>query len=246
MKVLIKVLNEAKAVNRLVSDFHDDSWVEEIIVVDGGSNDLTVPFLLQYSKVKVFVHPWLHWYHNMECTQSNIVLSYMSEGEIGVIIDADERFSEEAKKILAEIDQKGMPDDVDTVHLPRRTFEPLRFEDSPVAMLGEDGWPLISHQIGQYPDHQCRVIRKKIGMHWVNSPHHIMFGNGDLFTTKYLNGCDILHYEKDDLRDREAIEARWLQCQVRRQQLSIEADVFETSVKPEYARYVDPDFWRMK
>jgi hypothetical protein len=53
----------------------------------------------------------------------------------------------------------------------------------------------------------------------------------------------ILHYQKDDLRDREAIERRWLRPQAERKRLDLPADMHETSVIPAYAEGADPEFW---
>jgi hypothetical protein len=57
------------------------------------------------------------------------------------------------------------------------------------------------------------------------------------------DGLDIIHFEKDDFRDRERIEAKWLRAQVRRQELGLTADRFECRVKPEFVQYLDPDYW---
>ena len=59
MWVGMKCLNEEKVVKRCISDFHDEPFCEKIIVIDGGSTDYTVQELKKFSKVQVFVHPWI-------------------------------------------------------------------------------------------------------------------------------------------------------------------------------------------
>ena len=152
--------------------------------------------------------------------------------------------SPELKELLSNIDKNGMPDDVDCVHVSRRSFELIRFEDSPFAIPDGTGFWIPSHQIGQYPDFQLRIIRRKLGMHWTNSPHHIMFGMREgLFTNKNIQ-ADLIHYHgKEDARDRIGIERQWLRNQARRKELGLEADVFECDPKPDLAKYADPEYW---
>lgn len=240
MIVLMKCLNEERYVYRCISDFHNDPWVDRIVVIDGGSTDYTVPELKQFDKVEVYVHPWADWYHDMEVAQSNIALSYIPQGKVCFILDFDERISPELRLKLADINSQENVE-WDTAHVSRRTVEPLRHEDTPFAVLGDDGWPVESHQIGQYPDYQCRLLKRQVGMHWVNSPHHVLFGS---WWVNVNIQADIIHFEKDDLRDRQRIEKKWLRSQVRRRQLGLVADIFETNVKPELGRYLDPRYWR--
>ena len=239
MIILMKCLNEEKVVHRCVGDFHDQPWVSRVIVIDGGSTDYTVHELKKFSKVEVFVHPWLDWYHDMEIVQSNIALSYVPHGQFCMIMDFDERMSEELKIFLAGIEEsEAMP--WDTCHFSRKTVDLIRHEDSPYAIIGDSGWPLISHQIGQYPDYQCRLIRRNVSMRWINSPHHQLAGD-----YKNLNvQADIIHYEKEDYRDRIRIEKKWARAQARRRELGLVADVFEAGLKPEFSEAGNPNFWK--
>lgn len=241
MLILMKCLDEEFTVKRCIEDFHDLDFVEKIIVVDGDSTDFTVRELKQFSKVEVFIHKWLRDYHYQECIQSQIALSYIPNGEIFFILDFDERISDDLKDTLRTID-KGeiyIPDET-AVHFPRRTFEVLRHENSPHALLGDDNWPIISHQIGQYPDVQCRLMRKFPEFHWINSPHHVPCGHKSEMT---LPG-DILHYNKDDLRCRNRIEKQWALNQVRRKYLGLTADRFETKVRPEISNAFEEEYWK--
>jgi len=129
-------------------------------------------------------------------------------------------------------------------HVPRRTVDVLRYPESPFAIYDGDGWPIESHQIGQFPDPQPRLIRKKLGMCWVNSPHHVLMGvdthGKDIFTSEQ----HILHYEKDDARLRHRIERKWAREQAARLQYGIKPDVFETKLRPEVAKYGVPEGWK--
>jgi hypothetical protein len=243
MIIAMKCLNEAKSVNAVVGDIHDEDWVERIIVVDGWSNDLTVHYLNQFPKVEVYPHKWEQWFHSQETIQSNILMEYIPIGEIFFILDFDERCSSELKKLLSNIDKNGMPDDVDLVSVSRRSYELMRFGDSPFAMKDDGGWLMLSHQIGQYPDFQLRIIRRKLGMQWVNSPHHVLYNPDDKFTHKDIQ-ADLIHYHgKEDARDRDSIERQWVRNQATRKRLGLEADIFEGDVKPELAKYAKPEYW---
>jgi len=238
MIILMKCLNEEKCVKRCIGDFHDEEWGKRISVIDGGSTDYTVCELLELEKVEVFIHPWLDWYHNMEVTQSNIALSYVPNGEWAMIVDFDEKLSDELKQELARFNLSPPAEPVDLVNFSRRTYELMRHEDSPYCMYEEDGWPVISHQIGQYPDYQPRLIRKTPYVYWINSPHHVLYGWRDQVFVQ----ADIIHYEKDDGRDRFRIEKQWAQCVARRKSLGLTPDLFDANKKG-FEQFRRPDYW---
>jgi hypothetical protein len=240
MYIAMKCLNEAEYVDRCIGDFHDLDFVEKIIVVDGDSTDFTVYKLKKFPKVEVHVHKWLLDYHYQEVIQSMIVLSYIPNGKLFFILDFDERMSDELKNTLGKIDKGEIPiANMQAVHFPRRTFEVLRYENSPYAIIGEDGWPIISHQIGQYPDLQCRLMRKFPEFHWINSPHHVPCGHT---SERHLPG-DIIHYERNNKNHRLDREKLWAFNQAKRKQLGLSADVFETRVNPDIAEYYDIEEW---
>ena len=244
MRVLMKILNEEFEIGRCLKDFHDESWVDKIIIIDGGSTDYTVHEANNFEKVLVFVHPYLDWYHAAEIMQANIMMSYVNHGEIVFLIDADERLSPELKRYLGKIDEENrMPHDADLVHIPRKTMEVMRHEDSPFCVYEEDGWPVLSHQTGQFPDYQPRLLRRHHDMHWTHSPHRNLTGFKINYNLENMNAY-ILHYEKDDIRKRHSIERRWLRPDATRRKLGLVQDVYESGAKPEYAEAADPDFWR--
>jgi len=243
MLIGCKCLNEEKTVKRVIGDFHDEPWVDKIIAIDGDSSDYTVQELRQFSKVDVYVHKYLDWYHDQEIMQANIVLSYIPHNEIVFLLDFDERITQPLKEVLSKINEAGeMPDGADLVHIPRRTIDVLRYENSPFAILGRDGWPMESHEIGQFPDYQPRLIRKTHKMHWVQSPHRALVGWIQIAALR--DECHILHYEKDDYRDREWIERRWLRQNAKRISLGLPCDLYEVSAKPEFADAIDPNYWK--
>lgn len=239
MIILMKCLNEGPAVDRVMLGIHGEGWVDRIIVIDGGSTDDTVDKLMEWPKCEVYCHPWLDWYHDMEITQSNIALSYVPHGEICFILDFDEMCSSELKALLFEISSGEHQDGWDIAHVSRRTFELMRFPNSPFAMFNHEGDYVTSHQIGEYPDYQCRIIRKSSRLHWVQSPHHQLMG----WEVNRNFEADILHFEKEDKRNRERIEIQWAKHLARRKFLGLPCDVFEAHTQPKYARYTDPKHW---
>lgn len=241
MIILMQCVNEGNYVERVLSDFHDENFAEKIIIIDGGSTDLTIQKLNQFDKVNVFVHPWLPWYHDMNITQRNIGMSYVPHGEIFFYLDFDERMSDDLKAFLNDVNKNGMPQNADQVCVSRRSYECMRHEDSPFAMFEPDGWPVVAEQIGQYPDWQGRLIQRQPRHHFINSPHHKLGGEQN---TVNVPDTDIIHYHgRDDSRERDRIEAGWARAQARRIELGLTADEFETRLNPEYAEYGDPETW---
>ena len=243
MYIVMKALNEQHSVERCIGDFHDEPWVSGIRVVDCGSSDFTVQLLRQFPKVEIFRHEYIPNFHDAEITQANIMWSYVPNGEIGFSLDFDERCNAPLKEFLAQANETNeLPEGADMVHVARRTIEVMRHEDSPFAILGEDGWGLESHVIGSFPDFQPRVLRKNYKMHWIQSPHRTLCG----FTKNHnLNTeCFINHSAKDDIRDRDWIERRWLKPIASRKALGLPADLHEAQPKPEFAEAADIEYWK--
>jgi hypothetical protein len=245
MIVVMKCLNEQHSVKRCIGDFHDESWVDKIRVIDGRSSDFTIQELKQFSKVEVFVHEYLPWYHDQEIMQANIMMSYVPNGSIFFSLDFDERCSPELKSFLSEVDKTNkLPEGADLVHIPRRTTECFHHQQSPFAILDENGWPMESHQIGQYPDYQPRLFRKSCRMHWVQSPHRVIIGHEKNYNIPHDKGIYIEHFAKDDSRDRDWIEKRWLRPVATRRELGLVPDLYEYNAKKEYAEAINPEYWK--
>ena len=232
----MKCLNEGKIARRCIADFHDDEWVKEIVVLDGGSTDFTTFELHTFSKVRVHTLKWDDLCPHQETLSSNALLGYIRNGETVFILDFDERLSPELREYLHEV-AKGEHyiSELCGVHFSRRTFELIRYEGSPHAIIGGDGWPEVLAQIGNYPDYQCRMFIKDYHLHWVNSPHHVLCGQ----TSEISIRADIIHYEKENFTDRINLEKKWLLCQARRQELGLIADIYETQPNPELASEIE-------
>ena len=247
MFIAMKCLNEQKSVKRCIGDFHDEPWVTAIRVIDGGSSDYTVQELNQFPKVQTFIHPYLDWYHDAEIMQANIMMSYIPHGSIFFSLDFDERMSPNLKQFLSEVDQTNkLPGDADLIHIPRRTTECMRYPGSPFAILDDNGWPVESHQIGQYPDYQPRLFRKSHKLHWVQSPHRVPVGHEKIYNVDPNLGIHIEHFAKDDIRDRDWIERRWLRPLATRKALGLPSDLYDCQIKSEYAEAADVDYWKDK
>jgi hypothetical protein len=247
MRIAVKCLNEEKYMKRFLSDFHDLDWVSEIVIVDGRSSDFTVNEAKQFKKVVVHQHEYLPAFHDAEIIQAQILFSYFQNGEIFFLLDVDEFMTEGLKSFLAEVDKKGeLPENADLVHIPRKTYEVLRYPDSPFAILDETGHTIFDHSIGQFPDYQPRLFRRSYKMHWVQSPHRCLLGFERNYNLPPDENVCILHPDKDDFRDRQAIERRWLRPNAARKELGLTADLYEAGVKPEYADAADPSYWKDK
>lgn len=237
-------LNEEKMVDPIIGDFHDLDWISQIIVIDGGSQDFTVHKLRQWSKCKVYHHYYDRTYHSAQAMQRNISLSYIPQEAICFILDFDEQMSDDLKAFLADVDKNGMPDDADVVCVSRLSYESMRYEESPFALLDEKGFPITSHTIGQYPDWQARLIKRTPKMFFINSPHHVLIGAEN---QAMRQNTDIVHYHgKVDVRDRENIEILWAYTQARRKELGLIPEVFDIKLKPEFAKYGNPKHWTQK
>lgn len=241
MIILMLSLNEQMMVDTVVGDFHDLDWVSRIIVIDGGSQDFTVHKLKQYPKCEVYHHFYDRSYHSAQAMQRNISLTYIPTGEICFILDFDEQMSDDLKAFLAEVDKNGMPDDSDVICVSRISYESIRHEDSPFALLDGKGFPFQAHTIGQYPDFQARLIKRSPQMFFINSPHHVLIGATN---QKAFENTDIIHYHgKTDARERDSIEILWAYTQARRKELGLEPDAFESTLKPEFAKYGSINEW---
>lgn len=241
MWIAMKCLNEGKVVNRCISDFHDEDFVEKIVVLDGGSTDFTVFELKKFSKVEVHTLVWNDMCPHMETTASNNLLGYIPNGKLFFILDFDEKMSNDLKDALRKIDRGDIYiPEMCAVHFSRRTFEPIRYDSSPFCMYDDSQWPVVSHQIGQYPDYQCRMFVRSYRLHWINSPHHVLCGHNEEMNIN----ADIIHFNKDDLRDREQLEKKWALCQAIRSELGLPPDLFETTPKPEIAEFFTMEAWR--
>lgn len=242
MIILMQSLNEEKMVDPVIANVHDLDWVSRIIVIDGGSQDFTVHKLKQWPKCEVYHHFYDRGYHAAQSMQRNISLTYIPMDEICFILDFDEGMSDGLKDFLAGVNANGMPQEADIVCVSRISYESMRHEDSPFALLGDNGFPIPSHTIGEYPDWQARLIQRSPQMFFINSPHHVLIGAERQVAIPHT---DIIHYHgKTDARDRDNIEILWAFTQARRKELGLAADSFESTLSPGMEEYGRPEYWR--
>lgn len=246
MIILMQSLNEEAYVSRVFKQLNSLEFISRIIVIDGGSHDHTKEALLSHPKTEVYVHPWLDWFHDQNITQRNIGISYVPHGQMFFILDFDERLSDDLIQLLENCVRMGKldKDNHDHALVSRRTFEVERHLKSPYAIIGEDGWPIQTKQIGQYPDFQPRLFKKRPGMFFINSPHHSLFGIAEgVFSEIAIPDTDIIHYEKNDENHRILIERKWARAQARRKELGLIADKFETKLRPDIEMFGYPKTW---
>src|SRR5207245_5046689 len=110
------------------------AWVDEMIVVDAESSDRTVELAKAYTP-KVFVHTWQGY-----GPQKNFAMAQATADWI-LIVDADERVSDELREEIQALLQKLGP--AIAFQIPRRNFYYGRWVK----------WG------GTYPDYQIRLFR---------------------------------------------------------------------------------------
>jgi glycosyltransferase involved in cell wall biosynthesis len=113
--------------------------VDEIVVVDSGSEDRTYQICREYTE-RVIYRSW-----SGHVNQKNYAIS-LAEGEWVFCLDADERVSNSLAKEIRELIKGGL-DTFDGYYIPRK-----------VNYLGR--W--INH-CGWYPDYKLRLFKRKKG-----------------------------------------------------------------------------------
>ncbi|MCK4666092.1 glycosyltransferase family 2 protein [Candidatus Dependentiae bacterium] len=148
-------------------------WGDEIIVIDGGSIDLTVE-IAESLGAKVIHNKWPG-----HIEQKNFAIEHCSNDWI-FSIDADERVSERLKSEILNVfeDPDTLPD---AYFCPRKVF-----------YLGK--W--ISHS-GWYPDYKIRLFKKSKAKWGGHNPHDKIILDGK---AQKLKG-DLLHYPYKNLSD---------------------------------------------
>jgi FkbM family methyltransferase len=113
-------------------------WVDEVIVVDAESTDRTVELARAYTP-KVFVRAWPGY-----GPQKNFAMDHATADWI-LIVDADERVSDELREEIQALLQKPGP--AIAYRIPRRNFY----------------YGCWIQGAGQYPDPQLRLVRRGYG-----------------------------------------------------------------------------------
>jgi hypothetical protein len=69
-------------------------------------------------------------------------------------------------------------------------------------------------------------------------------GYEKIYNVPHDKGIYIEHFAKDDSRDRDWIERRWLRPLATRKALGLPSDLYDFQIKAEYAESVNPDYWK--
>jgi glycosyltransferase involved in cell wall biosynthesis len=121
------VQDEEMCINRSLDSIHD--YVDEIIVVDGGSSDNTRHIAVSYPKVKLIDKP----FNPTEGDRFDEHLNYtldQCQYEWRLRVDADEQFPKdlmESLPMLMNPESIGLPYNTDAYGFSRRTFIDSRF-----------------------------------------------------------------------------------------------------------------------
>lgn len=166
---MVITLNEQNNIEDCLKSLN---FVDEIIVVDAGSEDRTVEIARNFT-TKVYEPGWLGF---VEAKEYGIE---RAEGEWILWIDADERVTEQLREqILKAIDEKR---DCAAFRIPRKSF-----------FLGK--W--IKH-CGWYPDYVVRLFKKgKAHFDKKDLVHETLTVDGKVGTLNY----PILHYTYPTLK----------------------------------------------
>lgn len=171
LSVVIITLNEEKNIGRCLAAVND--WVDEIIVLDSGSNDRTKEICASYSKVKWHEQKWLGYGQ-----QKNHANGFAS-GDYILSLDADEVVSPELK---AEI-QALLPNLNGVYRLNRIT-----------NYCGQ--W---IHHCGWRPDYQWRLFAKtEAKWNEMQVHEHLVF---DKNTPTHTLSGDLYHYSYHSIED---------------------------------------------
>jgi glycosyltransferase involved in cell wall biosynthesis len=169
LSVIVITKNEEKNIRDCLKSVE---WVDEIIIVDAGSQDRTVDIAKEFTQ-KIFSRPWDGYgaaknFGLAQCTSEWIFW-----------LDADERVTQELQKeigsTITSVDQK-----VVALSMPRRA-----------NFLGT--W--INH-CGWYPGRITRVFRRSAGRFTEAKVHERLEVQGVQLSLK----SDLLHYTDPDLK----------------------------------------------
>ena len=187
LKMPFMTMNEEVLLERFIDNVIRHPAIGEVICIDGGSADNTVK-ILEKAGVKVFIHPYMTWYHEQQAMQRNISCSYAAEGEKIIIMDPDECFSQELSDYLFTLAESNIQYGL----ISRRTFRFYKDIQDPAK------------SIKQYPDYQPRFYTWSRKYKFVGGAHHVTLNTPDPVRIDK----DILHFE-EEAGKREGLEKQW-------------------------------------
>ncbi|MGB2867158.1 MAG: glycosyltransferase family 2 protein [Bacteroidota bacterium] len=168
LSAVVITKNEERNIRECLSTL---DWVDEIIVVDGGSTDRTVS-LAKKSTKKVYVRPWKGYGSAKNYAQSK------AKGEWILWLDADERVTSDLREEI-EGTLKSSTAEVSGFDMPRKAF-----------FLGK--W--IKH-CGWYPGRVTRLFRRSSGKFTEDRVHERLLIQGKTLSLRE----DLLHYTDPNL-----------------------------------------------
>ena len=168
LSVIVITKNEESNIRECLTSV---CWAEEIVLVDGGSEDQTVE-LARSLGAKVFERPWDGY-----GAAKNYALSHCT-GEWILWLDADERVTEE---LANEISQRLRSNDTrfNGFQIARRAYFLGRW-------MKHSGW---------YPGHVLRLFRKGTGRFSERKVHEQLVVEGEIGRLKF----DLLHFTDPNL-----------------------------------------------
>jgi glycosyltransferase involved in cell wall biosynthesis len=168
LSVIVITKNEERNIEDCLNSVR---WAQEIVVVDGGSEDKTLELARKFTS-KVFVKPWEGY-----GASKNFAVEQCT-GAWVLWLDADERVTDElGKEIQAITNQNTMP--LAVYEMPRKAF-----------FLGR--W--IRH-CGWYPGYVPRLFKKGAGRFSENKVHERFEFDGVVGKLQ----SDLLHYTDPNL-----------------------------------------------
>ncbi|MGC1402461.1 MAG: glycosyltransferase family 2 protein [Thermodesulfobacteriota bacterium] len=156
LSVTIITLNEEKNLRRCLESV---AFADEIIVMDSGSKDQTLPIAREFTD-KVFQEPWQGFARQKNLAQDK------ARGPWILNVDADERVTPELKEEILSVIQKGVSSA--GFKIPRKNF-----------FCGQ--W--VRHG-GWYPNYQVRLYLKEAGTFAQREVHEQVVVKGRVGTLK--------------------------------------------------------------
>ena len=163
----MRTFNEEQNIRECLASL---AWADELIVVDSGSTDKTLPIAREFTD-KVIIQAWLG-----HIGQSQFATDQTSNLWV-LHVDADERISPALREEIAALDLTDSP--CDAYEMPRRHFFMNQW-------INHSGW---------YPDYKIRLFRKDRCRWGGYAPHDEVKVKG----LKGKLRSDILHFIYQDI-----------------------------------------------
>lgn len=168
VSVAIITKNEERNIREALESVRE---FEEIVVIDSLSNDRTVDICKEFTD-KVYIIPWQSFAKQKQYAVDRTTLPWV------LVLDADERVTEELKE---EIREKVSDGQFDGYFIPRKNF-----------FLGK--W--IRHS-GWWPDYTIRLFRRDRGRFQLREVHEKVIVEGKV---GYLRS-PLIHYTYESISD---------------------------------------------